>query len=83
MVVTFGLSFMKINIPIPWDMAPNPHFLPGGGDQIYKTLRLPVHIPWTLASFAVLLSIVIGGLTGGLLGRHVAKIKPSEVLRHE
>jgi ABC-type antimicrobial peptide transport system permease subunit len=83
LVVTFGLSFMKVNIPIPWDMAPNPHFLPGGGDQVYKTLRLPVHIPWTLASFAVLLSIVIGGLTGGLLGRHVAKIKPSEVLRHE
>ncbi len=83
LVVSFGLSFMKINIPIPWDIAPNPHFLPGGGDQIYKTLRLPVHIPWTLAFFAVLLSIVIGGLTGGLLGRHVAKIKPSEVLRHE
>ena len=83
LVVSFGLSFMKINIPIPWDMAPNPHFLPGGGDQIYKTLRLPVHIPWTLASFAVLLSIIIGGLTGALLGRHVAKIKPSEVLRHE
>ncbi|MCX5908236.1 MAG: ABC transporter permease, partial [Deltaproteobacteria bacterium] len=81
--VGFGLSFMKVSIPIPWDMAPNPHFLPGGGDQIYKTLRLPVHIPWTLASFAVLLSIIIGGLTGGLLGRHVAKIKPSEVLRHE
>jgi putative ABC transport system permease protein len=83
LVVTFGLSFMKVNIPIPWDMAPNPHFLPGGGDQIYKTLRLPVHIPWTLASFGVLLSIIIGGVTGGLLGRHVAKIKPSEVLRHE
>ena len=83
LVVTFGLSFMKVNIPIPWDMAPNPHFLPGGGDQIYKTLRLPVQIPWSLASFAVLLSIFIGGLTGGLLGRHVAKIKPSEVLRHE
>ena len=83
LLVAFGLSFMKINIPIPWDMAPNPHFLPGGGDQIYKTLRLPIHVPWTLASFAVLLSIIIGGLTGGLLGRHVAKIKPSEVLRHE
>jgi lipoprotein-releasing system permease protein len=82
-VVTFGLSFMTVNIPIPWDMAPNPHFLPGGGDQIYKTLRLPVHIPWTLASFAMLLSIIIGGLTGGLLGRQIAKIKPSEVLRHE
>jgi putative ABC transport system permease protein len=83
LVASFGLSFMKVNIPIPWEMSPTPHFLPGGGDQIFKTLRLPVHIPWTLAFFAVLLSIIIGGLTGGLLGRHISKIKPSEVLRHE
>jgi ABC-type antimicrobial peptide transport system permease subunit len=83
LVAAFGLSFMKVNIPIPWEMSPTPHFLPGGGDQIFKTLRLPVHIPWTLASFAVLLSIIIGGMTGGVLGRHISKIKPSEVLRHE
>jgi lipoprotein-releasing system permease protein len=82
-IAAFALSFMKVNIPIPWDMSPTPHFLPGGGDQIFKTLRLPVHIPFTLASFAVLLSVVIGGLTGGLLGRNISKIKPSEVLRHE
>ncbi|MCJ7496021.1 MAG: ABC transporter permease [Deltaproteobacteria bacterium] len=83
LVVAFGLSFMKVSIPIPWDMAPTPHFLPGGGDQIFKTLRLPIHVPWTLASFAFVLSVVIGGMTGGLLGRQIAKIKPSEVLRHE
>ncbi len=83
LVASFGLSFMKVSIPIPWEMSPTPHFLPGGGDQIFKTLRLPVHIPWTLASFAILLSVLIGGLTGGLLGRHISKIKPSEVLRHE
>jgi ABC-type antimicrobial peptide transport system permease subunit len=83
LVASFGLSFMKVNIPIPWEMSPTPHFLPGGGDQIFKTLRLPVHIPWTLASFAILLSIIIGGMTGGLLGRNISKIKPSEVLRHE
>jgi putative ABC transport system permease protein len=83
LVVAFALSFMKVSIPIPWDMAPTPHFLPGGGDQIFKTLRLPIHVPWTLASFAFVLSVVIGGMTGGLLGRQIAKIKPSEVLRHE
>lgn len=83
LVVAFGLSFMKVSIPIPWDMAPTPHFLPGGGDQIFKTLRLPIHVPWTLASFAFVLSVVIGGMTGGLLGRQIAKIKPSEVLSHE
>ena len=83
LAVAFGLSFMKVNIPIPWDMAPTPHFLPGGGDQIFKTLRLPIHVPWALASFAFVLSIVIGGMTGALLGRQIGKIKPSEVLRHE
>jgi len=83
LVVAFGLSFMKVSIPIPWDMAPTPHFLPGGGDQIFKTLRLPIHVPWTLALFSFFLSVVIGGLTGALLGRQIAKIKPSEVLRHE
>ena len=77
-----GLSFMTVNIPIPWEMSPTPHFLPGGGDPLFKTLRLPVHIPWSLAVFAVILSVVIGGLTGVLLGRHISKIKPSEVLRH-
>jgi ABC-type antimicrobial peptide transport system permease subunit len=83
LVAAFALSFMKVNIPIPWEMSPTPHFLPGGGDQIFKTLRLPVHVPWNLAFFAILLSVIIGGMTGGLLGRHISKIKPSEVLRHD
>jgi lipoprotein-releasing system permease protein len=83
LVAAFGLSFLKVNIPIPWEMSPTPHFLPGGGDQIFKTLRLPVHVPWSLAAFAVFLSVAIGGLTGALLGRNISKIKPSEVLRHE
>jgi putative ABC transport system permease protein len=82
-VVSFGLSFINVSIPIPWEMSPTPHFLPGGGDQVFKTLRLPVTVPWSLAVFAVLLSVVIGGMSGGLLGRHIARIKPSEVLRHD
>jgi ABC-type lipoprotein release transport system permease subunit len=82
-IAAFGLSFMKVSIPIPWEMCPTPHFLPGGGDQIFKTLQLPVHVPLALAVFAIILSVVIGGLTGGLLGRNVSRIKPSEVLRHE
>jgi putative ABC transport system permease protein len=83
LVAAYGLSFMNVSIPIPWEMSPTPHFLPGGGDQIFKTLQLPVAVPWTLAIFAILLSVVIGGVTGGLLGRHISRIKPSEVLRHD
>jgi ABC-type antimicrobial peptide transport system permease subunit len=83
LVAAYALSFMKVSIPIPWEMSPTPHFLPGGGDQIFKILRLPVHVPWNLAFFAIILSVIIGGMTGGLLGRHISKIKPSEVLRHD
>ena len=79
----FALGFMTVRIPIPWEMSPTPHFLPGGGAPVFKILRLPVHIPASLALFAVLLSTVIGGMTGALLGSHISKIKPSEVLRHE
>jgi len=82
-IAAYGLSFMKVSIPIPWDMSPTPHFLPGGGDQVFKTLSLSVQIPWLLAGFGILLSVVIGGVTGALLGRNISKIKPSEVLRHE
>jgi putative ABC transport system permease protein len=82
-IAAFGLSFMTVNIPIPWEMSPTPHFLPGGGTQLYKTLQLPVDIPVKLAAYALLLSVFIGGMTGALLGRYISKIKPSEVLRHE
>ncbi len=82
-IVSFFLSFMTVNIPIPWEMSPTPHFLPGGGEQLYKTLRLPIHVPPTLAAFALALSLFVGGMTGALLGRRISKIKPSEVLRHE
>jgi len=77
------LGFMQVNIPIPWEMSPTPHFLPGGGDPVFKTLRLPVHLSWKLAALAILLSTLIGAVTGGFLSRHVARIKPSEVLRYE
>jgi putative ABC transport system permease protein len=77
------LGFMKVNIPIPWEMSPTPHFLPGGGDPVFKTLRLPVYISWRLAAFAILLSTLIGAVTGGIMSRHIARIKPSEVLRYE
>ena len=36
LLVTFGLSFMKVNIPIPWEMSPTPHFLPGGGTRFLR-----------------------------------------------
>ncbi len=82
-LAAFALGFMQVHIPIPWEMSPSPHFLPGGGDPIFKTLRLPVHISWMLASTALIVSMLIGGITGAFLSRHISRIKPSEILRHE
>jgi lipoprotein-releasing system permease protein len=79
----FGLGFLTVSIPIPWEMAPTPHFLPGGGEPVFKTLALPMRLPVTLAAFALFLCLLVGGLTGGLLASRIARIKPSEVLRHE
>ena len=78
-----ALGFMQVSIPIPWEMSPTPHFLPGGGDPVFKTLRLPVHVSWQLAAFAILLSSLIGAIIGGFLSRRIARIRPSEVLRYE
>jgi hypothetical protein len=36
------LSFQILDILIPWEMNPTPHFLPGGGDPVFRTVRLPM-----------------------------------------
>ena len=82
-IASWALGFLQVSIPIPWEMSPTPHFLPGGGDPIFKTLRLPVRVSWSLAAAAIGLSTIIGAVTGGLLSRRIARIKPSEVLRYE
>lgn len=81
-ITVVALSLVTIHIPIPWEMSPSPHFMPGGGDPVFKTMRLPIHITPGLALFAVALSAIVGALTAALLGRHTARIKPSEVLRY-
>ena len=80
---SWALGFIQVSVPIPWEMSPTPHFLPEGGDPIFKTLRLPVRVSWPLAVSAILLSTIIGAATGSLLSRRIARIKPSEVLRYE
>lgn len=82
-LAVMALGWVTIHIPIPWEMSPTPHFLPGGGDPVFKTLRLPIHISPALAVSTVVLSLIVGSLTAGLLGRHIARIKPSEALRYE
>jgi putative ABC transport system permease protein len=82
-VTSWLLSFRTLNIPIPWEMSPSPHFLPGGMDALFKTVRLPVSLSWSMAFLAVLVSLAVGAATCFLCAGRLTTIKPSEVLRHE
>jgi putative ABC transport system permease protein len=82
-LVCFGLSFQELQIHIPWEMSPTPHFLPGGGEPVFKTVRLPVQLSWPLIGLALTLSLIVGAITSALCIGRITRIKPSEVLRHE
>lgn len=81
--VCFVLGLQQVKIPIPWEMSPTPHFLPGGGEPVFKTVALPAHLSWSLSFVAVALSLLVGGVTSILCIGRITRIKPSEVLRHE
>ncbi len=77
------LSFQTLDILIPWEMSPTPHFLPGGGDPVFRTVRLPVALSLPVAGIAFVLALGVGGLVSLFCMGRITKIKPSEVLRHE
>ena len=82
-MVCFVLSFQQVNIPIPWEMSPTPHFLPGGGEPVFKTVALPANLSWSISAFALVLSLLVGAITSILCIGRITRIKPSEVLRHD
>lgn len=77
------LSFQTLDIMIPWEMSPTPHFLPGGGDPVFRTVRLPISLSVSVTGLAFALALGVGAVTSLLCTSRIAKIKPSEVLRHE
>lgn len=82
-LVCFILGFQQVKIPIPWEMSPTPHFLPGGGEPVFKMVALPAHLSWSISAFALVLSLLVGAFTSVLCIGRITRIKPSEVLRHE
>ena len=82
-IACFLLSFQTLDIPIPWEMNPTPHFLPGGGDPIFRTVHLPVALSLPAIILALTVSLGVGAVTSLLCTSRITKIKPSEVLRHE
>lgn len=82
-LVTWGLRWTRVVIPVPWEVMPTPHFLPGGAAQVAITVPLDARI-----SAAAVLAPLVGGLVGGMLvsvwaARRAATVKPAEVWRYE
>jgi lipoprotein-releasing system permease protein len=82
-VVAWGLRWTRVMIPVPWEVMPTPHFLPGGAAQVAVAVPLDarIHAAATLGPLAA-------GLIGGVLvstwvARRAAAVKPAEVWRHE
>lgn len=82
-VVTLLLGQTAVTIPVPWELSPSPHFLPGGAQEFAVVVPLAAQISPRLALAALGLSLVAAALVGLWLPRRVANIKPAEVLRSE
>ena len=82
-LVSRALSAMRVSIPVPWELSPTPHFLPGGAVPMAVTISLPARIELLPAVLAVGLSVLCGLVVGLWVSRRAARIRPAEVLRSE
>jgi len=82
-MMAWGLSFITIAIPIPWDMAPTPHFLPGGGQQLTREVHLQMKPGLQLLLSACFVPLVLGLATVWGASRAITRLQTSEVLRYE
>ena len=82
-LVCWILSFQTLDILIPWEMSPTPHFLPGGSDPVYRTVQLPIGLSLSVAAAGFALAVGMGALISLVCAGRIINIKPSEVLRHE
>lgn len=81
--VTLILNRTKVTIPVPWELSPTPHFLPGGALEMGLTIPLPAHIEMSTVLTALALAILCGAGVGIVLASRAANKKPAEVLQNE
>ncbi len=81
--VTLLMSQATVTVPVPWELSPSPHFLPGGAEEVAVVVPLNAKITLELALAALGLSAVAAALVGAWLPSRIANIKPAEVLRSE
>ncbi|MGH8907726.1 MAG: ABC transporter permease [Egibacteraceae bacterium] len=77
--IAWLLGFTTVTIPIPWELSPTPHFLPGGAQELALSVPLPATVRPAVASEALALTLAGAGAVGLWLARRSAAIKPAEV----
>lgn len=82
-IMTTVMSRSDVTVPVPWELSPSPHFLPGGAAEVKVVVPLDAQITPTMAVVALAFSLVAAALVGLWLPRRIANIKPAEVLRSE
>ncbi|MEX2323702.1 MAG: FtsX-like permease family protein [Acidimicrobiia bacterium] len=82
-VITAVMSRSIVVVPVPWELSPSPHFLPGGAEDVAVVVPLMARLTPATALAALLLALVAATIVGVWLPRRLANIKPAEVLRSE
>ncbi len=82
-LAAWGFSHITIAIPVPWDMAPIPHFLPGGAEQLFRKVQLQMDFSPQLLVLCCAVPVLLGLGTVWSAGRAVSRLQTSEVLRYE
>jgi lipoprotein-releasing system permease protein len=82
-VAALVMSQSQVTVPVPWELSPMPHFLPGGAKPIVVVVPLQATITPALAGLALVLALATTLPIALWLPGRIAGIKPAEVLRSE
>ncbi len=79
-LISYCLGFLSISIQVPWELNPLPA-MAKGAMAANRAVRLPVSVSFGLAAISMALSLVVGCVTGYVLARRTARMKPVDILR--
>ncbi len=82
-LATWAMSRATVSVPVPWELSPTPHFLPGGAKVVAVVVSLPAGLTLALVAWALGLSVAGATLVGVWMPTQIAGIKPAEVFRSE
>jgi lipoprotein-releasing system permease protein len=82
-LVSFGLGFSRVTVPVPWELSPTPHFLPGGAENMAVTVNMDARIDPVVVLASLSMALLGGALVSLWMAGRASNIKPAEVFRGE